>query len=120
MATILVVDDYPVVQRLLRYTLEREGHVVLIASDGYQALDLLSESAVDLIIMDVAMPDMDGLELLQRVRAEDTFQSVPIIMLTASGQDEDRVVAREAGANEFLSKPASSHELLETVNRLLA
>lgn len=120
MSTILVVDDYPVVQRLLRHTLEREGHGVFVASDGYQALDFLGENAVDLIIMDVAMPDMDGLELLQRVRADEGFQDVPIIMLTASGQDEDRVVAREAGADEFLSKPASSRELIETVNRLLS
>jgi len=119
MATILVVDDYPVVQRLLRYTLERDGHEVFVTSDGFQALDFLSENTVDLIIMDVAMPDMNGLELLKRVRAEETFRDVPIIMLTASGQDEDRVEAGEAGANEFLSKPASSRELLETVHRFL-
>lgn len=120
MATILVVDDYPVVQRLLRYTLEREGHAILVASDGYQALELLAENTFDLIIMDVAMPDMDGLELLQRVRSDKTFQDLPIVMLTASGQDEDRVEARASGADAFLSKPASSRELLETVNGLLS
>jgi len=119
MATILVVDDYPVIQRLLRYTLERDGHEVFVTSDGFQALKFLAENAVDLIITDVAMPDMDGLELLKRVRAEEAFQAIPIIMLTASGQDKDRLEAREAGANDFLSKPASSRELLETVHRFL-
>jgi CheY-like chemotaxis protein len=65
------------------------------------------------------MPEVDGLALLRKLRATERYRGLPLVMLTASGQDQDRLVAQAAGANDFLTKPASSHELLDTVNRLV-
>ena len=119
MSTILIVDDYPVARRILSHTLQRNGHVVIAAADGTEALARLDDTPIDLAIIDIAMPGMDGLTLLRRLRDRETQKSLPVIMLSASGQDDDRLTARELGAHDFLSKPASSHEILETVGRLL-
>jgi len=119
MATILVVDDYAVTQRMLSFTLQKQGHATVTASGGAEALDVLQDHPVDLAILDLAMPEMDGVTLLKRLRADPRFQRLPVIMLTASGEDQDRVAAKVAGANDFLTKPTSSRELTETVNRLL-
>jgi DNA-binding response OmpR family regulator len=119
MSTILIVDDSPVIQRLLSLTLQRAGYHMLAVSNGYEALELLSATPIDLAIVDLAMPEMDGLTLLQAIRAGAQHSYLPVIMLTASGQDQDRLTAREAGADDFLTKPASSRVLIETVNRLI-
>jgi len=122
MGTILVVDDYPVNQRLLYHRLSGNGHEVLVASNGVAALELLNRPAtpvIHLAIVDIAMPEMDGLTLLHHLRLDPRFESLPVIMLTASGQDVDRETAEAEGANAFLTKPVSSWELAETVNRLL-
>ena len=119
MSTILVVDDSPVIQRLLSLTLQRAGYHVLAVSNGQEALERLGDTAIDLAIVDLAMPEMDGLTLLQTIRSDAIHPQLPVIMLTASGQDQNRLTAREAGANAFLTKPASSRVLIETVGRLL-
>src|SRR5689334_21545712 len=119
MSTILVVDDYAVRWRILRHTLQKHGHQVVAAGDGHEALDRLDDTQSDLAIIDIAMPGMDGLTLLCRLREREAQQALPVIMLSASGQDEDRLTARELGAHEFLSKPASSQELLDAVGRVL-
>ncbi len=119
MTTILVVDDDRVGQRMLGYTLQKNGYTVVQALNGYEALERLSAQRFDLVISDLAMPEMNGRMLLQRIRADERTRDLPVIMLTASGQDQDRIAAREEGANAFLTKPTSSRELLETVNRLL-
>jgi CheY-like chemotaxis protein len=119
MATILVVDDNAVNLRMMGYTLQKNGHTIITALNGREALDRLNETFVDLVLTDLTMPEMDGLTLLMHVRADQRYGHLPVIMLTASGQDEDRHTAREAGANEFLTKPTSSRELADTVNRLL-
>jgi CheY-like chemotaxis protein len=116
---ILIVDDSPVVQRLLSMTLQRVGYEVTVVSSGFEALDVLRNTPIDLAILDLAMPEMDGLTLLQKIRSGTNHPRLPVIMLTASGQDEDRRMARQCGANNFLTKPASSHILIETVERLL-
>jgi len=119
MATILVVDDNPIIQRMLSYTLRKDSHTVLTAANGLEALEHLAQSTIGLMIADLAMPEMDGLELLKHVRADRQLETLPVIMLTASGLDQDRLAAREEGVNDFLTKPASSRELIETVNRVL-
>ena len=98
MARILIVDDYPVTLRVLSTQLRKHGYEVNTAGSAREALESLAENPADLAILDIAMP---------------------VIMLTASGQDQDRITARETGANDFLSKPTSSRELLDTVQRLL-
>jgi CheY-like chemotaxis protein len=119
MAIILIVDDNPTIIRLLSHTLRKQGHEVIEAVNGREALELLAESQIALGILDIAMPEMDGLSLLRHLRQDARWHSTPFIMLTASGQDEDREVAEKAGANAFLTKPTSSRELLATVDRLL-
>ncbi len=119
MATILVVDDHSVIQRVLSAQLRKGGFEVVTASSGQEALDRLEEMPIDLAITDIAMPEMDGLTLLKHLRADERFQTLPIIMLTGSGQDEYGLIAQAEGADEFLTKPTSSRELVETVNQLL-
>jgi CheY-like chemotaxis protein len=119
MATILVVDDDPVAQRVLNAQLRKAGHTVVAARSGESALKQLSETFCDLVILDIGLPDIDGLTLLRALRADVNHQAIAIIMLTASGQANDYAKAEAAGANAFLRKPASSNELIETVARVL-
>jgi len=120
MATILIVEDYAVTQRVLSLTLKNNGHEAVIAGNGIEALERLEETPVDLALVDIAMPEMDGIELLRHLRGDARYQSLPVVMLTASGQDEDRSVALSEGANGFLSKPASSRELIDTVMQFVS
>ena len=115
MALILVVDDDTISQRVLSHTLQKQGHRVVIAAQGRAALALLAEQRFELLITDLTMPEMDGLMLLRSVRADPALASLPVIMLTASGQDQDRQTAQAAGASDFLTKPTSSRELIEAV-----
>jgi two-component system, chemotaxis family, chemotaxis protein CheY len=119
-AIILIADDNPVSQRMVRHILVRLGHTVVVASNGQEVLDQLDATAPDLIIMDLAMPVMDGVAALQQVRANERFAALPVIMLTASGMERDALSARAAGANEFLTKPFRSQELVEKLENLLA
>ncbi len=118
-AKILIVEDYPVTQRVLSLTLKNSGHDVQIANHGLEALQQLNLGTVDLALVDIAMPEMDGLELLRQLRNDARYNALPVIMLTASGQDEDRATALTIGADGFLTKPTSSRELLETINRFV-
>ncbi len=119
-ASILVVDDYVVTQRVLGTQLRKGGYEVITASSGREALTQLAQHQFDLLIFDVAMPEMDGITLLETVRQDATNAHLPVIMLTASVLDEDRIRAQTAGATEFLTKPISSWDLLEVVTRQLA
>lgn len=119
MASILVVDDNAVIRRIISLTLRRAGHTAVAAESAAEALALLAETPVELALLDLAMPDADGLTLLKQLRADPRYRNLPIIMLTASAHDEDRVAVRAAGANAFLTKPVSSAELLATVEHWL-
>lgn len=119
-ASILVVDDYVVTQRVLSTQLRKGGYEVITAGSGQEALAYLTQRRFDLAIIDVAMPEMDGITLLEKLRKERHETKLPVIMLTASALDEDRIRAEAAGATDFLTKPISSWELLEVVNRQLA
>ncbi len=118
MAIVLVVDDSPILQRITAYTLNRAGYTVVGALGGAEALSYLTENPVDLIIVDLSMPQMDGLTLVHALRAAERTRRLPIIMLTASGQEQDRVKAQAEGVNAFLTKPTSSQELVDAVSRL--
>jgi two-component system chemotaxis response regulator CheY len=101
--------------------LRKSGHDVVTAADAFEGQDqLTTPPGIDLMILDVAMPKLDGLTFLRQVRADGRFKQLPIIMLTASCDDQDHLTARAEGADEFLTKPASSHLLIETVDRLLS
>jgi two-component system, chemotaxis family, chemotaxis protein CheY len=120
MATILVVDDYSTSQRLLSFILRQHNHTVVTAIHGLNALDQLAKLPVDLVITDLDMPEMDGLTLLQQLRADPRLMSLPVIILTGSAHEQDNARTKAAGATSFLTKPVESEELILMVNRLLS
>jgi len=113
---VLIVDDEPRYLRLLDANLRTEGYEVVTANDGQQALDVFSAQPVDLILLDIMMPRMDGFATCQRIRE---FSSVPIIILTAKGEEQDRVRGLDLGADDYLVKPFSATELLARVRAVL-
>jgi len=115
-ATILLVDDEDSVQKLLTYPLEHEGFRVLQARDGEEALTRFAEDRVDLVVLDLMLPKLDGLEVCRRLRAQ---SSVPIIMLTARDDELDKVVGLELGADDYITKPFSIREFRSRVRALL-
>lgn len=119
MASILVADDDAVIQRLLKYILEQDGHTVVIASDGGEALGIVADELFDLLLLDLDMPDWHGLDVLKQARSDERYRDVPVVILTASGQERDAEAAWEAGVNQFLTKPFSSRTLRSTVDGLL-
>src|SRR5438477_11772883 len=115
-STILLVDDEDSVQQLLAYPLEREGFRVLQARDGEDALRLFQSEHVDLVVLDLMLPKLDGLEVCKRLRAE---SEVPIIMLTARDDELDKVLGLEMGADDYITKPFSVREFRSRVRAAL-
>jgi two-component system, OmpR family, response regulator len=115
-STILLVDDEDAVQKLLAYPLERDGFRVVQARDGEEALARFDEERVDLVVLDVMLPKVDGLEVCKRLRAAST---VPIIMLTARDDELDKVLGLELGADDYITKPFSIREFRSRVRALL-
>ena len=113
---ILIVDDEPRYLRLLEANLRTEGYEVVTAQDGGQAVDVFSNQPIDLVLMDVMMPKLDGFGATQRIRE---FSNVPIIILTAKGDEQDRVRGLDLGADDYLVKPFSATELLARVRAVL-
>ena len=115
-STILLVDDEDAIQSLLTYPLERDGYRVVQARDGDEALRRFSEEDVDLVVLDIMLPRVDGLEVCRRLRAEST---VPIIMLTARDDELDKVLGLELGADDYITKPFSIREFRSRIRALL-
>jgi len=113
---VLVVDDEPQILRVMRASLPIRGYEVLTASTAEEALDQLSKQVPDLVILDLAMPEMSGLEVCRRVRE---FSSVPIIVLSAKGSESDKVAALDLGADDYVTKPFGMDELLARVRAVL-
>jgi DNA-binding response OmpR family regulator len=115
-STILLVDDEDSVQKLLTYPLERDGFRVVPAHDGEEALLRFAEQPVDLVVLDVMLPKLDGLEVCKRLRSQ---SSVPIIMLTAKAEEIDKVLGLELGADDYITKPFSMREFRSRVRAAL-
>jgi len=114
--TILLVDDEDSIQTLLTYPLERDGYRVVQARDGDEALARFAEEEIDLVVLDIMLPKLDGLEVCRRLRADST---VPIIMLTARDDELDKVLGLELGADDYITKPFSIREFRSRVRALL-
>ena len=115
-STILLVDDEDSIQTLLTFPLERDGYRVVQARDGEEALRRFEDEAVDLVVLDVMLPRLDGLEVCKRLRSQ---SNVPIIMLTARGEELDKVLGLELGADDYITKPFSIREFRSRVRALL-
>ena len=116
MAKILVVDDEQVLVKGIKFNLEHEGYQVEVGYDGEQAVELAREGRFDLILLDVMMPKIDGLQACMRIRE---FSNVPVIMLTAKGEDTDKIMGFECGADDYITKPFNILELKARVRALL-
>jgi DNA-binding response OmpR family regulator len=114
--TILLVDDEDAVRKVLAFPLERDGYVVVQAADGEEALERFAAQHVDLVVLDIMLPKLDGLEVCKRLRATST---VPIIMLTARDDELDKVIGLELGADDYITKPFSIREFRSRVRALL-
>ncbi|NLJ73272.1 MAG: response regulator transcription factor [Syntrophomonadaceae bacterium] len=111
-ARILVVDDETYIVELVKFNLEKEGFKVLVAYDGHTAIEIVQEEYPDLIILDIMLPYMDGLEVCRTLKQSKEFQKIPIIMLTAKGDEFDTVLGLEMGADDYIKKPFSPRELV--------
>jgi CheY-like chemotaxis protein len=119
MANILVIDDSPLTHRLLNLILKKYNHTILSAYNGREAVDLLNRTHVDMAIVDIIMPDMDGFALIQKLRADKQTRDLPIAVLTASADPGMAELAAEMGANAFLSQPFSSWEIKKLITNCI-
>ena len=113
---ILLVDDEPLIIKGLKYTLEQEGYETLSAMDGEEALNLFFSNTVDLVLLDVMLPKLDGIQVCQRIRES---SNVPIIMLTAKGEDMDKILGLEYGADDYMTKPFNILEVKARIKNIL-
>ena len=117
--TILIVDDEPNIVISIEYLMKRAGYEVATAYDGQQALDYLADNNPSLMILDVMMPNKNGFEVCEVVRADNRFAQMPILMLTARGREAEMNKGLSLGANAYITKPFSTHDLVESVKSLL-
>ncbi len=117
--SILVAEDEGALVTLLRYNLEREGYRVLTAQDGEEALLVAAEEKPDLVLLDWMLPQLSGIEVCRRLRGRQETRNVPIIMLTARGEESDRIRGLDTGADDYLTKPFSMTELLARLRAVL-
>jgi DNA-binding response OmpR family regulator len=119
MRKVLVVDDEPVLVETIAYNLEQAGYEVMTAADGASALEVARRERPDLVILDIMLPEMDGLEVCRLLRRENGTATTPIMMLTAKGEEIDKVVGLEVGADDYVTKPFGRRELLARVKALM-
>lgn len=120
MATILAVDDMLSMRNLVQSVLEKRGHAVVIHDDGSSALEYAQQHAVDLVISDINMPNMDGISLVKALRELPEYQKTPILMLTTEDSGDRKNQARAAGANGWIQKPFNPERLINAVDKTLS
>ncbi len=116
---ILIAEDEPAQMELLRYNMESADFRTVVATDGASALALIEEETPDLVVLDWMLPEMSGIEVCRRIRGRPETRSLPVIMLTARGEESDRVRGLETGADDYLVKPFSQAELIARIRALL-
>ncbi|MCB9133904.1 MAG: response regulator transcription factor [Anaerolineales bacterium] len=117
--SILVVDDETTIREVVRRYLERDGFKVREAADGYACLDALAEHIPDLIVLDLMLPGIDGLTITRQLRLNPKYKGIPIVMLTAKGETNDRIRGLDLGADDYIPKPFAPREVVSRVNAVL-
>lgn len=118
-ATILVVEDEPGIQEVLKFNLGVQGHHVMVAADAEAAMTLLRGALPDLILLDWMLPGMSGIEFAKRLRADGRMKEIPVIMLTARAEERDKVLGLDTGADDYITKPFSPRELMARIKAVL-
>jgi len=119
LAKILIVEDDKNILKLVKYNLDKDGYDCMTSITGEEALDILEKEPIDLIVLDLMLPKMDGFEVCRRIRQDDKHKEIPVIMLTAKGQEVDRIVGLELGADDYMVKPFSPRELSLRIKAIL-
>ena len=120
MKKILIVDDEKDIVETLAFMLKTKGFECICAYDGEEGLSLAKSSNPDLIILDVMMPKINGYKICRLLKFDNKYKNIPIIMITARSQDEDKIIGEETGADEYITKPFEFSEVLEKINKYLA
>jgi DNA-binding response OmpR family regulator len=116
---ILVIEDDKHISRLVKYNLEKAGYDAVVVEDGEQALEHLGRQSADLIVLDIMLPKMDGFEVCRSIKQDPKLKDIPVIMLTAKGEEVDRIVGLELGADDYVVKPFSPRELVLRIKAIL-
>lgn len=117
--TILIVDDSDSIREVVRFTLENEGYNVLVGVDGKDALKHLDGKTIDLVITDLHMPEMDGIELIKHIRTMPEYERIPILFLTTESQTSKKMEAKDAGATGWIIKPFVPAKLISAINKVI-
>ncbi len=119
MARVLVIEDEEHIWKIIQYKLKSEDHDLIWASDGLKAMEILEEVKPDLIISDIMVPYMDGIQILKEIKSRKELRDIPVIMLTSKSQEKDVIHGLEMGAQDYITKPFSPAELILRVNKTL-
>jgi len=119
MATILVVDDSASMKKMVAFTLQSAGHTIIEAENGASALTIAQRQAAELVLTDVNMPQMNGIELCKKLRELPSYKFTPVLMLTTESGMDQKMAGKEAGATGWIIKPFNPDQLLKTVNKVL-
>jgi DNA-binding response OmpR family regulator len=119
-AKILIVDDEPDLVETIRFSLELEGHNVLVATNGEEGLNLARQEKPDLILLDLMLPKLDGYKVCRLLKFDERYKHIPILMLTAKTQEKDKILGKETGANEYITKPFDMDELMAKIKSYLS
>jgi two-component system phosphate regulon response regulator PhoB len=118
-AKVFLVEDEQSIVTLVEYSLKSEGYKVLVSSNGEEALSEIKKEEPDIVLLDWMLPDLSGLDICKLLKKDEKFKHIPIIMLTAKGQEEDKVAALNAGADDYITKPFGNAEMVARINALL-
>jgi two-component system alkaline phosphatase synthesis response regulator PhoP len=119
-AKILIVDDEPDLVETIRFSLELEGYNVLVATNGEEGLNLARQEKPDLILLDLMLPKLDGYKVCRLLKFDERYKHIPILMLTAKTQEKDKILGKETGANEYITKPFDMDELMAKIKSYLS
>lgn len=117
---VLAVDDSSSIRKMVEFTLKSRGYQVTTAIDGQEALELMAKDKPDVIVLDINMPRLDGFGLLNKIKADEAYASIPVMMLTTEGQEEDKETAMSLGARHYIVKPFKPSELIAAIEKMFS